>query len=781
MKRFEQAFGKWVLQYRWPIIIFSLVFVALTATGGKNIYFTTNYRVFFSEDNPELLAFEALENTYVKNDNVLFVLEPADGNIFTQETLSAIEYLTDRAWQIPFSNRVDSISNFQYTEAEEDELIVRDLIQGASSYSEEQLRQAKEIALNEPLLHNRLISDRAHVTGINVTVQLPRINEDVETPEVVEFSRNLAREFEAAYPDIKVRLTGMLMMNNAFSESAKGDIANLVPISFAVMLILLAVLVGGITGTFCTLLVIASSIIVAMGIGGYIGFPISPPSATFPTIILTIAIANCVHILVTFLHDMRQGMSKNDALIESLRINLQPVFLASLTTAIGFLMMNFSDVPPFRHLGNFVAIGVVVSFIMSVTFLPALISLLPVKVKEKKDDHDRMMEKFGDFVVRRRTFLFWGMCGLILVLLTGLPRNELNDVFVHYFDETIDFRVDSDFTTDNLTGIYNIEYSLNSGEPGGISNPEYLHEVDAFANWYRQQPEILHINTYTDIIKRLNKNMHGDDQAMYKIPETRNLSAQYLLLYEMSLPYGLDLNNQINVDKSAIRLTVTLTTLSSNELISIEERAATWLKNNAPHIKSGNGTGTSMMFAHIGKRNIITMLYATTLALVLISLVLIVALRSIKIGLISLIPNLAPAAMGFGLWGYVVGEIGLSLSIVSTMTLGIVVDDTVHFLSKYLRARREKNLSPEDAVRYAFATVGRALLITSIVLVAGFLVLATSSFQLNSGMGLVTALVIVLALLADFLFLPPLLIKIEEKFNAKELLAGNTATDSATT
>ncbi len=781
MKRFEQAFGKWVLQYRWPIIIFSLVFVALTATGGKNIYFTTNYRVFFSEDNPELLAFEALENTYVKNDNVLFVLEPADGNIFTQETLSAIEYLTDRAWQIPFSNRVDSISNFQYTEAEEDELIVRDLIQGASSYSEEQLRQAKEITLNEPLLHNRLISDRAHVTGINVTVQLPRINEDVETPEVVEFSRNLAREFEAAYPDIKVRLTGMLMMNNAFSESAKGDIANLVPISFAVMLILLAVLVGGITGTFCTLLVIASSIIVAMGIGGYIGFPISPPSATFPTIILTIAIANCVHILVTFLHDMRQGMSKNDALIESLRINLQPVFLASLTTAIGFLMMNFSDVPPFRHLGNFVAIGVVVSFIMSVTFLPALISLLPVKVKEKKDDHDRMMEKFGDFVVRRRTFLFWGMCGLILVLLTGLPRNELNDVFVHYFDETIDFRVDSDFTTDNLTGIYNIEYSLNSGEPGGISNPEYLHEVDAFANWYRQQPEILHINTYTDIIKRLNKNMHGDDQAMYKIPETRNLSAQYLLLYEMSLPYGLDLNNQINVDKSAIRLTVTLTTLSSNELISIEERAATWLKNNAPHIESGIGTGTSMMFAHIGKRNIISMLYATTLALVLISLVLIVALRSIKIGLISLIPNLAPAAMGFGLWGYMVGEIGLSLSIVSTMTLGIVVDDTVHFLSKYLRARREKNLSPEDAVRYAFATVGRALLITSIVLVAGFLVLATSSFQLNSGMGLVTALVIVLALLADFLFLPPLLIKIEEKFNAKELLAGNTATDSATT
>ena len=203
--------------------------------------------------------------------------------------------------------------------------------------------------------------------------------------------------------------------------------------------------------------------------------------------------------------------------------------------------------------------------------------------------------------------------------------------------------------------------------------------------------------------------------------------------------------------------------------------------NTAPHMKSGHGTRTSLMFRHIGKRNVISMLYGTTLALILISLVLIIALRSFKIGLVSLIPNLVPAAMGFGLWGYLVGEIGLSLSVVSTMTLGIVVDDTVHFLSKYLRARREKHLNPEDAVRYAFATVGRALLITSIVLVAGFLILATSAFQLNSGMGLLTAIVIILALLADFLFLPPLLIKLEEKFDAKKLLSANTAADSTAT
>jgi hypothetical protein len=174
------------------------------------------------------------------------------------------------------------------------------------------------------------------------------------------------------------------------------------------------------------------------------------------------------------------------------------------------------------------------------------------------------------------------------------------------------------------------------------------------------------------------------------------------------------------------------------------------------------------MFAHIGKRNISSMLLGTTVALVLISLVLVIALKSVKIGLISMIPNLVPAAMAFGLWGILVGEVGLALSVVTGMTLGIVVDDTVHFLSKYLRARREQNMSSPDAVRFAFANVGMALWATSVALVAGFLVLSLSAFKLNSGMGLLTAITITFALLADFLFLPPLLMKLEGKSHAQD-------------
>ncbi len=295
---------------------------------------------------------------------------------------------------------------------------------------------------------------------------------------------------------------------------------------------------------------------------------------------------------------------------------------------------------------------------------------------------------------------------------------------------------------------------------------------------HRAQPETMHVFTLTDIIKRLNKNLHADDPAKHTIPDNRDLTAHFLLLYEMSLPYGLDLNDRINVDKSSTRVVVRIKTISTKEFLALDQRAQTWLKDNAPHIKSGLGSGTGMMFANIGQRNIRSMLFGTTVALVLISLILIIALRSVKIGLISLIPNLAPAAMGFGLWGFMVGEIGLSLSVVSTMSLGIVIDDTVHFLSKYLRARRENNLNSHEAVCYAFRTVGRALIITSIVLAAGFFVLATSSFELNSGMGLLTAIVILFALAADFLFLPPLLMKLEEDPDEEEAMSdslGDTA------
>lgn len=755
-------FARWIVRRRWLVLLLTLLVMFAVGYGGRFVGFTGDYHVFFSEDNPQLLAFERLEKTYTKDDNVMIVLAPKDGNVFSRETLAAIENITKAAWQVPYSSRVDSISNFQYTHANDDDLIVRDLIEGAPSLSNKEIQDIRNIALSEPLLVNRLVSPQGHVTGINITVQQPGKNLDAEMPKIVTHVNQLAEKIRNDYPNIDVHVTGIVLLNNAFFSASAKDMSTLLPLTYLVVLISVGLLLRGWTGTFGTLWVTLFSIIAGMSFSGWVGIKLTPPSSVAPTIILTLAVANTVHILVSMFHAMRLGSQKQDAIVESLRINIQPVFLTSLSTIIGFLSMNFSDAPPFHDLGNIVAVGIAASFVLSITFLPALMAVLPVRTPKQRVDDNSTMVHLAEFVIRRRSILLVLMAVIIVTLSSFLPRNELGENFVEYFDKSIPFRVDSDFISDNLGGMYRIDYSLSSKESGGISNPQFLQKTEAFANWYRQQPEVIHVNTFTDTMKRLNKNMHADDDAYHRLPDDRNLAAQYLLLYEMSLPYGLDLNNQINVDKSATRMSVTIQNISTNMILALEERAQSWLRQNAPEMQT-DGSSTTVMFSHIGRRNIESMVLGTTVALVVISLMLIVALRSLKIGLMSLIPNLAPAAMGFGLWGLLVSEINVGLSIVTGMTLGIVVDDTVHFLSKYLRARREKGLSSEAAVRYAFSTVGTALWVTSVVLIAGFLILTLSTFKLNSAMGLLTSIIIALALAADFLFLPPLLMKVDKK------------------
>ncbi|MBW9267324.1 MAG: MMPL family transporter [Candidatus Thiodiazotropha sp. (ex. Lucinisca nassula)] len=752
----KESFFRFVLNNRLLVIFLAITISLLMGSGVQHLAFSNDYRMFFSEENPQLKAFEQLQNTYTKNDNVLFVIAPKDGKVFTRETLSAVAELTKESWQIPYSLRVDSITNFQHTHAEGDDLIVEDLVLEPQSLSDEELAEKQRIATDDPLLVNRLISPSAHTTGVNVTVQLPG-KKLTEVPEVANRAREMAKNIEAAYPNIDIHLTGMVMMNNAFPSASQDDMTSLYPIMFAAVILVLVVMLRSIPGTLSTVIIIILMIIATMGLTGWLGIKMSPPTTTVPIVIMTLAIADCVHILVNFLHFMRDGQNKYEAMMESLRINLQPIFLTTLTTAIGFLSLNFSEAPPFRDLGNMAAMGVVLAFFLSVTFLPAMMMLLPVRALSGDTLGSIAMVRFSDFVVRYKKQLLWGMGMVVLLLISQIPNNRLDDQFVKYFDETITFRQATDYATENLTGIYLIEYSLESGETGGISDPQFLQRVEEFANWYRQQPHVLHVNSITDIMKRLNRNMHADNDDWYRLPDQRDLSAQYLLLYEFSLPFGLDLNNQINVKKSATRFTVTMESISTTQLLEIEERAQAWLQENAPGMRI-DGASPTIMFAHIGNRNIISMLKGTTLALVMISVILIFALRSLRVGGLSLIPNLVPMGMAFGLWGIFVGEVGLALSVVTGMTLGIVVDDTVHFLSKYLRARREKDMDRENAVRYAFSTVGTALWVTTLVLMVGFGILAFSHFQLNAGMGLLTAITLGLALIADFLFLPPLLI-----------------------
>ncbi len=764
MKQFEQNIAKFIVAKRWWLIFITLLIAISTSAGMSRLAFVNDQRVFFSKENPQLKALDKIEQTYTKNDNVLFALAPKNGKVFTKKTLKAVEELTRESWQIPYSSRVDSISNFQHTRAEGDDLIVEDLVENAENYSPEELEAKKKIALAEPFLQGRLISQDASVTGINITVLAPGKNGQ-ESFEVAKASEKIRDDFIKKHPDIDIYMTGGMIMNYAFGTASKQDMTTLVPAMYLILLVILAILIRSASGTIGTMVVILISMTTGMGLAGWLGINLTPASANASTIILTLAVADSVHILSTFFQHRRKGLDRHASAIEAVRVNFQPVFLTSITTAIGFLSMNFSDAPPFRDLGNIVSMGVVAAWIYSVFFLPSLMAVLPVRVKATKDGEasNKYVDRFADFVIRKRKTIFFAMIGFIVVTTAGISKIELNDNFIKYFDKRFDFRVASDFVIENLTGFDIIEYSLESGESGGIAEPDYLRTVAAFADWYKTQPNVKNVTVITDTMKRLNKSMHEDDPAWYKVPDSRELAAQYLLLYEMSLPFGLDLNNQINVDKSATRMVVTLADTTTRDLRDTDDRARAWLKANAPKHMFTYGSGLSIMWAHISQRNINSMLTGSMLALVLISVIMIIALKSFKLGALSLIPNLVPAFVAFGIWGYFVGMVGLAVSVLIAMTLGIVVDDTVHFMSKYLRARREEGLSPEEAVRYSFHTVGMALFVTSMVLVSGFIVLSFSGFKVNSDIGIMSAITIIAALILDFLFLPPLLMKAEEE------------------
>lgn len=755
-------YARWLLRRRWTVLLCSLMLAFATLAGGQFIRMETAYRVFFGEDNPQLKAFDAVQNIYTKNDNILFVVAPQDGEVFTRETLAAVEALTREAWKVPYAIRVDAVTNFQYTRAEGDDLIVADLVADAHGLSDEEIAAAREVAVSDPRLVNFVIPADAEVTGVNVTLHFP--GEDPRENEVaVAAARDLVMRVEADHPHVEVYLTGFAMLNNAFQEASMNDMMTLTPLMYLMIFVTMGLLLRSVTATLTTGVVIVLSAGSGMGMAGWLDIPITPPSSAAPTVIMTLAVADSIHVLVTMLQQMRRGLDKSTAIVESLRVNLQPVFLTSLTTVVGFLSMNFSDVPPLRDLGNITSMGVTAAFLFSVSLLPALMSILPVRVKQSQASQTLAIDRFADWVVDRRRPLLWASLLVVFGLGAFVPQNDLNDQFVKYFDERIDFRRDTDFAMQHLSGIYQIEYSIDAGRSQGISDPAYLERLEAFAEWFRKQPGVIHVNTISETMKRLNMNMHGDDPAYMRLPDNPELSAQYLLLYEMSLPYGLDLNNQINVDKSATRVVVTAENVTTRDLRGLVEGGEAWLRENAPAHMHTKGVGPAVMFSYISDRNIRSMLIGTLLAFGIISVVLMIALRSFRFGLLSLIPNVAPAMLAFGMWGILVAEVNLGLSIVVGMTLGIVVDDTVHFLSKYLRARREQGLDSEGAVRYAFSSVGAALIVTSLILVAGFAVLSQSSFGFNAGMGQMTALTVAFALIADFTLLPTVLMAFESK------------------
>ncbi|MEM6415529.1 MAG: MMPL family transporter [Pseudomonadota bacterium] len=748
------------------------IVAALCVAAGYNaskLDFAGDYRVFFGPNNPDLIAAKNAEDTFGKADNIAFVIIPKSGSVYTRRTLSAVHTLTNQGWTLPYVTRVESLTNFQNTIGRDDDLIVEDLVFDPTELTEARLNEIRAIAESEPLIDGFIVSRGGDATVVNVTVQFPS-----DVPNVNTIAQNQARalrdDLMADYPDLDVHIIGAASLAAAFEESGLKDTTTLIPALYAIVLIAVLIVLRSFSAMIAVLLVIALSTMVGVGFGGFTGIELTPISVSAPTIILTIAVADAIHIIASIRSKMRAGANKRDAIIDATALNFAPVSITSLTTVAGFLTLNFSDSPTFHDLGNMTAVGIAAAWALSLTFLPAVLAILPMKFKAKAMANDAAPTGVTAVVANAVIAQPWAFAlatsALCVALAVFIPKIEINDQWTRYFDERVEFRQAIDASRPYF-GSDIIEMVVDPGAPGAVAEPEFLTTVEAFTAWLRtRESDIAHVFSLTDIIKRLNKNLNGDDPTFYAIPDDRTLASQYLLVYELSLPYGLDLNNRVDIDRQSTRVTVTTQDITTNEIRALVADAKTWFAEN------GNGyaldvTGSNVLFAFAAQRNLEAVAQGAIYLLIAILVILALTFRSIPVGLVSLVPNILPILAAFGAWAILVGVVGFSIAAVGAVAVGLVVDDTVHFLSKYFRARRIDGKSAEEAIRYAFATAGQAIMLTTFILAAGFSVLVGSTFKLNADLGLLTAIAIVLALIIDFTLLPAMLLIAGRKRSAR--------------
>lgn len=760
-----------LIRYRGWYLLGSLVLMGFALAGFRYFAFDGSPRIFFTDTNPEYERFLAMEDTYGRDFRLFFMMSAKQGDMFEPGNLQALREMTERAWELPYVRRVDSLSNFQYTYSVDDDLFVEDFVGEAVIADPAMLAQRKAHAAQDPDIANRLVSlDGKHAS---VLLALTISTEEVQTPAgkaLVKAGYALADDIMARYPGVEIVATGNLLSTYHNMDVAENDIALMVPVMFGLMFLLLGLMLRSASSVLVSLVVAMLAAIGALGLSSWCGITFSVLSINALIITITVAVAHCIHIFTQLFKELKT-QPKAEALAASLRINFIAVSMTSLTTVIGFLSLNTNDLPPAVALGNAAAIGTVLAWLFSLTVLPALVMILPFKAHRTNEFFiERQMVKLGNFVIDRKYPML-----IALTLLSGLMiflsfSNRLNDNLIQTLHEPHIFRSHTQIIDQHFGALYIYSFDLDSGSENNIVDPTYLRYMDTFASFLRAQPEVASVHSFADIIKRLNQTMHGDDPAYFSIPDDRELIAQYLLMYEMSLPFGLDLNEQLTQDRRRSLLVANMPSLDTHTDIDLDQRIWAWEQQNLPEGMQARSISLATIWSRLTIHSLTNSLQGALVALVLISFLMLLMLRSLRYGLISLIPNILPAVYGFGVWYLYSGYVGLGLTCVAIITIGIVVDDTVHFLVKYKKALQDHHGDAEKAVRSTFRQVGSALFMTTAVLASGFAVLGMSQIIINSALGQVTTVILIAAFLLDVIMLPVLLMIFDR--NRKQQYAG---------
>lgn len=737
---------RWFIAIGIPIIVFALAF------NLKNLQMDGSYRIWFAEDSKTLTDYDNFRSTFGNDDALVITFQDKDG-IFNKKALQSVDNITKALWKMKYIARVDSITNYQYVHSnpnEPDDIVVEDFIKNIDKATPEYLANRKEIAINDPLVVDGFISTDGTTTMISARLT-PKVNDDsdksIEIMKLIE--KILAPEIERT--GYKYWLNGGPPLNHAFVTIGMADMI-FIPIILIASIILLLLLFRRVSGALIPIGVVTFTFLTVLAIQVLLGYKLNNFTINLPLFIVAIGIADAVHVYSIWILHRQEGDENFIAVENSLRKNFLPIFLTSLTTTIGFATLTISEVIPVLTLGIATASGAILAFIISVIWMPSV--LLILKKEFKSEIIEKIKEKkplgYGKFIVKHDKQIAIITTVIFSLLAIGLTKVKIDSNTIRYFDESVEIRKSTEFTSDNLTGPMAYEIVVDSKEEGGIKDPTFLKTVELFyKDFQKTYPDVRHLNSLLDTIKRFNKVVNNSEE----IPDNRNLIAQYLLLYSLSLPQGMEINDKMDIKEQRLRVTARVNIVDTSKDLEMIDYVSEWWKQT-PY--SASVQGQTAMFAHMQKDVTNTLVYSLSIAILLVSLVMLLIFKRFKILWVFVLPNILPVILVIGLMGWIGITIDIGVAIAGAIIIGVAVDDTIHFLVKYFDARK-RGLSMEETFDEVLRYAGKAILFTTIILSIAFSLFAFSTFTPNQNFGVVTAFALIIAFVVDLVLLPALL------------------------
>ncbi len=756
-----------LLSQRYLLATLAIIIGGIISLGALKTTINSSDDSILSENDPYRLEVAQVNKDFPPTTSVLFAFMSPEGDVFNMDMLQAMQDLTDRYTDIESAVSVASLINRRLNAVDAD-IHDRDyLLPELNMLTAQDLVNIREIGLADKDLTQTILSPEGDMAL--AVIKFRASSEEQETQlRIAKTIIDLRDSLREQYPDQNIYVLGRILFEYDSYNAQIKDAKYLFPIVMLTILGLMYFCLRSLSFALAIAFVSVMSVALTVGTVGWAQVPFNQISNMGPLVVFMIAMADSIHLVSVYLQGLHKSLSKFEALRESLRVNIQPVTLATVTTAMGFLSLNYCASPGIYGFGNVVAVGVVWAFLVTFTLLPALILLLPVKKVPRPLGVKSFINSVAKLVANNGKQLFWGSLLLIVITFAMLPLNKVDFDRFSFIDKNSDFHTVISALAEKIGNDQSLVYSINSGEYYGITEPAFLRKIEAFSIWLEEQPQTSFVTSYAGFLKNRNMAENDNDPAWEILPEDNLQIIDYLVGYQLVQEIEPQLEPIFNSEYSAIRMVIGTSNLSNAQLLDFSEKIEDWITVNMDPAYDVMHGDNSILYARLNKMITLQLMEGFTLSFLLITITLLVGLKSVRYGLLSIIPNLFPATIVFGIWGLLVGELSPYILMLFSISIGLVVDDSVHVLSKYIVARR-KGDPPEAAVQYSLDKAGSAITITTLSLAVGTFILVLSNTFYYQNVALLLTPIIIVALLLDLLFLPPLLVRFDNWLERRKL------------